>query len=168
MGKNWANFKFDNTDFMVLTERQEMAKNGRSWDITETDKRIFTPEQYTNFVTAAPWFNRVFRYDFNGNRTKAICTIKCGYTCAGYLPTSSDNIAPDGMKKTHTKLNILYKKGMLDKAGYRERDILSRAKTWDYDWANGMEVYTFYASDPAGQYENLYASFSITKNCWIG
>lgn len=165
MAKNLEQFNFTNDAYLILAEHSHYTRTatGKSWKAhpDEIEHVILTPTQYTNFITAAPWFNRFFRYDFNGRRTSARCTVSYGYTVAGYLPTHSTNVNPDGTKKTVTRISFLYKPDLEKAAGYRERDRMARAVTWEYDYENGYSVYTFTTGDGES------AAYSEKRRAWV-
>lgn len=161
---NYSNFKFTDDKFLILVKLEHYTRtaSGKSWKSQPDDieRRVYTPEQYTNFVTAAPWFNKFFATDFNGNKTKARCTIRRGYTCAGYLPTGSTNTSPDGENQTRASIEIYNKNKMLDNAGYRERAIIENIKTWEYSHNGGYMTYTFIARDGSA------AEYSLKLERW--
>ena len=161
---NYSNFKFTDDRYLILVKLEHYTRtaSGKNWKSQPdaVERCIYTPEQYTNFVTAAPWFNRFFATDFEGRRTKARCTISRGYTAAGYLPTGSRNTSPDGREQTRANIELLSKRELLQDAGYRERAILENIKTWEYSHNNGYMIYRFTSKDGSA------AEYSLKLGRW--
>ena len=145
--KEMEKFSFNNDNYLILVrlEHYEKTASGKTWKSKPetTEHNIFTSDQYTNFVTAGAWFNRFFRTDFYGNKTKAHCTIEKSYTAAGYLPTYSVNVNPDATKKTVASIDFINKSKLEKMAGYREKEILNNLETWGYNYNNGYSIYSF-------------------------
>lgn len=145
--KEMERFSFTNDSYIILVklEHYEKTASGKTWKAKpETiENVVYTPEQYTNFITAGAWFNRFFKTDFYGNKTKARCTIEKSYTTAGYLPTYSVNTNPDATKKTVANIDFLNKITLEKMAGYREREILNNLATWAYNFNDGYSIYRF-------------------------
>lgn len=164
---NYNKFEFSSKRYLILaTEARYTRTTGGRWIPEagpEAVKRYtMTPEQYTNFVKAAPWFNSFFKYDFDGKPTAARCTISRGYTCTGYLPTGSRNTSPDGRQQVRHKIEFLPLEAMTAAAGYRENYVLQTADSWSYDYSNGYELFTFYSSDG-----ERAATWSQTRRAWV-
>ena len=161
---DYKDFNYTNDKYLILVKLEHYTRtaSGKSWKSQPdaVERVIYTPEQYTNFVTAAPWFNKFFATDFNGNRTKARCTISRGYTAAGYLPTGSRNTSPDGREQTRASIEFLSKRELLRGAGYRERAIIENIKTWEYSHNNGYMTYRFTSKDGSA------AEYSLKLERW--
>lgn len=140
MANRYDTFRFDNTGYMILHEHREYSctDSGKSWKSKpyEVTRDVITPEHYTNYVTSIPFFNR-FGYG-------AYCRGHWGYECAGYLPVEIVTVSPGREQKNIDTFRFINYYRMEEKAGYREKDIMQRAKTWESEYISGRgTLYTF-------------------------
>lgn len=54
--KQCANFLFEDDRFLILFEKETFEKKEGKWEL-ETEREVVTPEFYTNYITAVPFFN---------------------------------------------------------------------------------------------------------------
>jgi hypothetical protein len=137
---NYRKFSFTNEDYLILREIKTYHRtdSGKSWRSkpTETEREIVSAENYTNYITAVPFFNSW------GNG--ASCRASHTYEIAGYLPTRVTTVSPYGEVKKVATFSFISKRDMLDKAGWRETEIVNNARTWEYEYNGGRELYTLY------------------------
>ena len=53
--KQCANFLFEDDRFLILFEKKTFEKKEGKWEL-ETEREVVTPELYTNYITAVPFF----------------------------------------------------------------------------------------------------------------
>lgn len=107
--KQCANFLFEDDRFLILLEEKIFKKKEGKWEL-ETEREVVTPEFYTNYITAVPFFN-----SFSDG---ASCKVKESYTPAGKLPTTIVTIAPGKEIKIVTNFVFLSKKEMEKSVGW--------------------------------------------------
>lgn len=93
----YENFRFSDAGYIILRKRYtfkrpEGRKTWPSKPAETSEEEFFTAQQYENFVTSIPFFNR-----FGG---RASCRASWSYTVAGYLPTEITTISPDATIRT--------------------------------------------------------------------
>ena len=113
--KQCSNFLFTDDRFLILFEKKKEDK----WEL-KTEREVVTPEFYTNYITAVPFFN-----NFGDG---ASCKVKESYTPAGKLPATVVTIAPGKETKIVTNFVLLSKREMKKSAGYKEKEILTHAE----------------------------------------
>ena len=133
----WYNFKFDNDKYLILCtiERYNSTDSKKSWKRKpyEVEKLVYSPKEYTNYITSIPFWN-------------GFCGGTCrGYentTVAGYLPTRVVTISPYRDTKIITTFRFIPKWHLLNNAGWRETEIVNKATTFDYDNNKYLNLYT--------------------------
>ena len=90
--KNWTKFKFTKDNFIItMTKKEYVSTADGKWNLATTDTMEITPEFYTNYITAIPFFDN-FGYG-------ASCEGYNTRTKAGMLPTKVITISPGIEKK---------------------------------------------------------------------
>ena len=141
MTKAYANFKFySGNRYMIFVSIDTFSRtdSGKSWKVKPdaTDHYIYNDERYTNYVSAIPFFN-----NFGGG---AYCRAHNGYTVAGYLPYEVVTVSPAREIKKVARFTFIHRSDLEKKSGFRERDIIDRAITWQYftDDKKHIELFT--------------------------
>lgn len=137
---NWRKFKFTG-DYVILVTITEFSStpSGKSWRKTpvSVSRKVVSPEWYTNYITAIPFFNN---FDHG-----AYCRAKQGYTRAGYLPTEVVTVSPGRERKIVAEFDFLSRSELEEKAGWREREVLSMTNRFGLeiynDWNGGRPIY---------------------------
>ncbi len=156
---NYNNFIYDNSDYLVLIKLETFNRtaSGKSWKSkpTETSQRIYTPVQYTNYITAIPFFN-----NFGDG---AYCRGKWEYTMAGYLPTIITTVSPFRTVKKKASFLFIKKSRLLNRAGWREKEIVKNAKSWKMEVVDGKKYLHIFTNA-----EGVTASgcFDFAHNVW--
>ena len=90
--KDWTKFKFTDDRFVItMTKKEYVSTADCKWDLAKTDIREITPEFYTNYITAIPFFDNFGQgASCEGHKTR---------TKAGILPTEVITISPGVEKK---------------------------------------------------------------------
>ena len=107
--KQCEKFLFTDDRFLIFFEKKTFEKKEGKWEL-KTEREVVTPEFYTNYITAVPFFN-----NFGDG---ASCKVKESYTPAGKLPTTIVTIAPGKETKIVTNFVFLSKKEMEKSAGW--------------------------------------------------
>ena len=154
--KQCANFLFEDDRFMILFEKETFEKKEGKWEL-ETEREVVTPEFYTNYITAVPFFN-----SFSDG---ASCKVKESYTPAGKIPTTIVTIAPGKETKIVTNFVFLSKREMEKLTGYREREILSNADHWKLLPEDNSQMLYLYATIDG---EEKSAIYDINRKEWRG
>lgn len=158
---NWRAFNFTNPDFMILTtiETYNTTASGKSWQKKpiETEYRIFKPEQYTNYITAIPFFNN---FDHG-----AYCKGYYNYTAAGYLPDKVVTVSPFKSVKKVARFDFIFIPHLLKAAGWRESEIVKNAKTFKIKYYDGSTLLYLYTLT-----DGVLSSgcFDLNKKIWRG
>lgn len=123
---NYRDFSFSDQQWLILRERKTYGRtaSGKCWSSTpnETERNIFNATQYTNFITAIPFFNNW------GNG--AYCRAQHTYEPAGYLPTTVITVGPGRETKHVDTFRFLYLPDMREAAGFREKQVVENAQEW--------------------------------------
>lgn len=154
--KQCANFLFEDDRFLILFEKETFEKKEGKWEL-ETEREVVTPEFYTNYITAVPFFN-----SFSDG---ASCKVKESYTPAGKIPTTIVTIAPGKETKIVTNFVFLSKREMEKLTGYREREILSNADHWKLLPVDNSQMLYLYATIDG---EEKSAIYDINRKEWRG
>lgn len=154
--KQCANFLFGDDRFLILLEEKIFKKKEGKWEL-ETEREVVTPEFYTNYITAVPFFN-----NFGDG---ASCKVKESYTPAGKIPTTIVTIAPGKETKIVTNFVFLSKREMEKLTGYREREILSNADHWKLLPEDNSQMLYLYATIDG---EEKSAIYDINRKEWRG
>lgn len=154
--KQCANFLFEDDRFLILFEKETFEKKEGKWEL-ETEREVVTPEFYTNYITAVPFFN-----SFSDG---ASCKVKESYTPAGKIPTTIVTIAPGKETKIVTNFVFLSKREMEKSTGYREREILSNADHWKLLPEDNSQMLYLYATIDG---EEKSAIYDINRKEWRG
>lgn len=154
--KQCANFLFEDDRFLILFEKETFEKKEGKWEL-ETEREVVTPEFYTNYITAVPFFN-----SFSDG---ASCKVKESYTPAGKIPTTIVTIAPGKETKIVTNFVFLSKREMEKLTGYREREILSNADHWKLLPEDNSQMLYLYATIDG---EEKSAIYDINRKEWRG
>lgn len=154
--KQCANFLFEDDRFLILFEKKTFEKKEGKWEL-KTEREVVTPEFYTNYITAVPFFN-----NFSDDTS---CKVKESYTPAGKLPTTIVTIAPGKETKIVTNFVLLSKREMKNTAGYREKEILTHADHWKLLPEDNSQMLYLYASINE---EEKSAIYDINRKEWRG
>ena len=154
--KQCANFLFEDDRFLILFEKKTFEKKEGKWGL-ETEREVATPEVYTNYITAVPFFN-----NFGDG---ASCKVKESYTPAGKLPATIVTIAPGKETKIVTNFVLLSKREMKKSAGYKEKEILTHADHWKILPEDNSQMLYLYASINE---EEKSAIYDINRKEWRG
>lgn len=154
--KQCANFSFTDDRSLILFEKKTFEKKEGKWEL-KTERKVVTPEFYTNYITAVPFFNNF------GDR--ASCKVKESYTPAGKLPTAIMTIAPGKETKIVSSFVFLRKREMENRAGYREKEILIHADYWKLLPEDNSQMLYLYATING---EEKSAIYDINRNEWRG
>lgn len=154
--KQCANFLFEDDRFLILFEKKTFEKKEGKWGL-ETEREVVTPEFYTNYITAVPFFN-----NFGDG---ASCKVKESYTPAGKLPTTIVTIAPGKETKIVTNFVFLSRREMKNTAGHREKEILAHADHWKLLPEDNSQMLYLYASINE---EEKSAIYDINRKEWRG
>lgn len=144
---NYKKFKFTDNNFLIIKIANHFARtaSGKSWKTRpyKTTAEIINAENYTNYITAVPFFN-----SFGDG---AYCRAQRSYTEAGYLPTAVNTVSPGVEIKICTNFNFVSKSAMLDAGGHRERHIMNVAKEFiiSADYPGCIEIKTDETGDCA-------------------
>ena len=154
--KQCAKFLFTDNRFLILFEKKTFEKKEGKWEL-KTEREVVTPEFYTNYITAVPFFN-----NFDDG---ASCKVKEAYTPAGKLPTTIVTIAPGKETKIVTNFVLLSKREMKKSAGYREKEILTHADHWKILPEDNSQMLYLYAAING---EDKSAIYDINRKEWRG
>lgn len=159
MSYNYNNFKYDNSDYLILVKLETFNRtaSGKSWKSkpTEIDRRIYAPEQYTNYITSVPFFNNLGAY----------CRAQWEYTMAGYLPTIINSVNPDSTIKKRATFIFVKKWHLLNRAGWREEEIVDNAKSWKMEVIDNKKyLHLFTGTDGV----TASGIFDFAHNTWRG
>lgn len=154
--KQCANFLFTDDRLLILFEKKTFEKKEGKWEL-KTERKVVTPEFYTNYVTAVPFFNNFG----DGASSKA----KESYTPAGKLPATVVTIAPGKETKIVTNFVFLRKREMENVAGYREKEILIHADHWKILPEDNSQMLYLYATTNG---EEKSAIYDINRKEWRG
>lgn len=123
---NYRDFSFTDQQWLILRERKTYSRtaSGKCWRPRpdETERNIFNATQYTNFITAIPFFNNW--------GDGAYCRAQHSYEPAGYLPTTVITVGPGRETKHVDTFRFLYLPDMRRAAGFREKHIIEAAREW--------------------------------------
>lgn len=123
---NYATFRFTDKSCLILRETRDYSRtlSGRSWKKRPdyTLREIISPKQYENYVTSIPFFNSW------GNG--AYCRAHSSYTSVGYTPTEINTCSPGRETLMRVSFQFIPLSWLTRNAGWREREIISHAKTW--------------------------------------
>lgn len=150
--KQCSNFLFTDDRFLILFEKKKEDK----WEL-KTEREVVTPEFYTNYITAVPFFN-----NFGDG---ASCKVKESYTPAGKLPATVVTIAPGKETKIVTNFVLLSKREMKKSAGYKEKEILTHAERWELLPEDNSQMLYLYATIDG---EEKSAIYDINRKEWRG
>ena len=160
--KFYDEFSYTNNGYLILRsiETYSRTASGKSWkskpDTVENE--IVPPEHYTNYITSIPFFNNW--------GDGAYCRAAFSYNAPGYLPTTVTSVLPFQQTKKIAHFSFISKSTMLINAGYREKDIVERAKTYTRENAAGkdlIELITAY--DETGHADS--ATYEKHSNKWV-
>ena len=154
--KQCANFLFEDDRFLILFEKKTFEKKEGKWGL-KTEREVVTPEFYTNYITAVPFFN-----NFDDG---ASCKVKESYTPAGKLPTTIVTIAPGKETKIVTNFVFLSKREMKKSADYREKEILIHAEHWKILPEDNSQMLYLYATIDGEEKSTIY---DINRKEWRG
>lgn len=128
---DYRKFVFKSDRYLILRKQVRFTRteSGKSWKSKpdEITQEVITSEQYTNYIQWIPEMHHFFNTD-------ATCKAKHNYTCAGYLPITVTSISPGHDTKIIAEFEFINKEELFENAGFRERDIIERAKTYNYEW----------------------------------
>ena len=146
-------------DYLILRtiRRYNPTDSGKGWKSkpSEIDRAVIDNRQYVNYVTAVPWFNNY--------GDGAYCRAHEHYTEAGYLPSEIISVGPFHCKKVVATFEFIPRRALIKTAGYREKDILSRAVDFELFPCppERGEAYTLITGDGAR------ATFQTNGYIWI-
>ena len=152
---NYKDFEFTSDRYIILSyeERYTRTTSGKSWKSKpdSTSRSVKTAENYKNYITAIPFFNRL-------GSCRAIWT----YTYAGYLPTRITSTSPDGKDKIVRRFRFIPVSQILEKAGWREKNVIENAIEWETVEAPSRgEIITFITKENSAEYE-------VRTHKWVG
>lgn len=153
----YFNFTDDNYIILRTIKRYESTASGKGFKSkpTETERCIVKPEYYTNYITSIPFFNN-FGYG-------AYCRAKHAYTIAGYLPIKVTSVSPERTTKIIAEFDFVNKNKMLDAAGWREREIINNAISFNIEYHDGSRLLWLYTKDTGVTASGCY---DIDKRIW--
>ena len=132
---DWGKFEYNDQRFIILRKSQTFSRtaSGKNWRSKpdEVKYEVIPPKYYENYVTAVPFFNHFL------GCPKATCRVAEGYTIAGYLPVSITTVDPSAETKVIAQFDFIDKKELEDKAGWREKEVLAKAKEYKSEWYSG-------------------------------
>lgn len=127
MAENWRDFTFNDNRWLILKRKEVYypTDSGKSFHRKpdEVKCEVVEPKHYENFVTSIPWFN-------NWNHG-AYCRGVRNYTGAGYLPTTITTVAPYRTEKNIVTFRFINKRDLEEKAGWREKEVMRKAKEYE-------------------------------------
>ena len=127
MAENWRKFVYTGDSYLILMRKKEYSRteSGKSWrkNPDNVECCVYDAEHYTNYITAIPFFN-----NFGDG---AYCRGRRNYTCAGYLPTEVVSVGPFNCKKVVAEFEFISKREMLEKAGWREKEVMAKAQRYE-------------------------------------
>lgn len=154
MSYNYIKFKFsDDQNFMILRtlETFNSTNSGFQTKPCEVKKEIIPSEYYTNYIASIPFFNN-FGYG-------ATCRAYWQYTRAGNLPTRVTSVSPGRKEKKVATFKFIDKYSMLKAAGWRERDIIERATTFELKHEDSSQMLYIYCDDGYCIYDTIRKTF---------
>ena len=132
MAENWGKFKYTDNGYLILRtiETYEQTDSGKGFKRkpSEVEREVVSPEYYTNYVSAIPFFNNFG----DGAYSRGVRT----YTCAGYLPTTVTTVSPFRKIKKIAKFRFVSKWDLEKSAGWREKTVMENAKAFEFDDVN--------------------------------
>lgn len=134
----YKNFKYTNEHYLILctistyTRTKNGAGQGWKADPDEIEKNVYKPRNYTNYITAIPFFD-----NFGGG---ASCRATWGYTIPGYLPTTVTSISPGQDIKKVACFEFIPVERLKLNAGWRENFIIENALYFD-EWRQDGNKY---------------------------
>ena len=127
MSENWGKFKYTDNGYLILRtiETYEQTDSGKGFKRkpSEVEREVVSPEYYTNYVSAIPFFNNFG----DGAYSRGVRS----YTCAGYLPTTVTTVSPFREVKKIAKFRFISKSDLESKAGWREKTVMENAKEFE-------------------------------------
>lgn len=142
-------------------ETYEPTANGKGWKSkpVTVERTVISADTYGNKTSP-----ETVRF-FNNFGYGSSCRAKKGYTSAGYIVTKINMIAPSKARKIKETYQFLYKPDMVNKGGFRENDILSRAVTFEIDTES--DTVAFYTgADESGHRDGC--EWSLIEYRWVG
>lgn len=155
---NYSKFKFENDNYTILfTEKKYVCEDGKWNDNPKITREIVASEFFQNYITSIPFFA-----DFGD---AASCKAKIEYTPAGKLPTLITTISPDGNTKIIAHFEFISKQNLFKNAGWREKEIIKNAKTFDIEVIDEVKMIHFF-TDQVGDISS--GIFDTYQNIWKG
>ena len=150
---DYKNFTI-NGEWLVLRtlEIYHRTESGKSWRKNPyiTEKEVFKNQNYEWFIQSVPNFH---------SRTK------WNYTKAGYVPTIVTTVSPDGMEKYIDRFYFVSMYDLRQNAGWREKEVIEKAKTFEIETVADREVLHLYTNDKG---VTSSGSFEIIAKRWVG
>lgn len=158
---NYRNFEYTNENYLIFRtiETYSRTLSGKSWKSKpdEIENEIVKPEYYTNYITSIPFFNNW--------GDGAYCRAAWSYNAPGYLPTTVTTVSPYRETKKIAKFWFFNKETLLLNAGWREKEIVEKAKRFSMEYVNGVKMIHFYTKDSGVTASGL---FDTGRNIWRG
>lgn len=158
---DYRKFNYTNENYLIFRVIETFGRtdSGKSWRSKpdEVENDVIKPKHYTNYITAIPFFN-----NFGHG---AYCRAKESYTLAGYLPTTVTTVSPFKETKKVACFWFFKKETLLLNAGYREREIIEKAKKFRVEYVDGAKMIYFYTSDTGDTASGI---FDTRRNQWRG
>lgn len=158
---SYNNFVYDNPDYLILVKLETFNRttSGKSWKSkpTKTEKTIYNSKNFQNYISAIPFFN-----NFGDG---AYCRAQWSYTVAGYLPTVVTSVSPGRTTKRCATFTFVEKWHLLNRAGWRETEIVNNAKFWNMEVIDNKR-YLYLFTDANGV--TASGMFDFSHNKWRG
>ena len=146
MATNYNKFSFTNDNYLILCTISTYSRtaSGKSWKAKPDDveKLVYTPQKYTNYITAIPFFNS---FGFG-----SYCRAQHSYVVPGYLPTTVTSVSPGQTTKNIATFKFIPLERLQLNAGWRENYIIENAlyfDEWQQDGAKYLKLITTQKDD---------------------
>lgn len=154
MARNsYENFSISGEWLVLRTlEIYHRTESGKAWRKKPhlVDKEVFKNQNYEWFIQSVPVFNsRAYWHN----------------TKAGYLPTRVTTVSPDRREKYVDRFQFVSLYELRETAGWRENEIIERAKTFEIETVENRQVLHLYTGDNG---VTSSGSFEIMAKRWIG
>lgn len=161
MTRDYRNFEYTNENYLIFRTIETFSRtaSGKSWKSKpdEIENEIIKPEHYTNYITAIPFFNNW--------GDGAYCRAAFTYNAPGYLPTTVTTVSPYRTTKKVACFWFFKKETLLLSAGWREREIIEKARRFAVEYVDGSKMIHFYTDETGVTASGI---FDTRRNKWRG
>lgn len=160
MKNKYEQFEYTNDNYLILCtiSTYHRTASGKAWKSkpVEIEQNIYKPVNYTNYITAIPFFN-----NFGDG---AYCRATYTYEMPGYLPTTVTSVSPGQDVKKIAVFKFIPKTRLTINAGYRESFIVENARYFEILKQDNIKYLKLITTNTDDKHAGI---INLNNNKWV-